>query len=82
MSPSSTACAGATSAAPSKRRFGVNQNVKLPPGYYLQLGGEYESAKRANARLGVVVPVTVAVIFFLLYSMFGSFKWPDLAEPQ
>jgi heavy metal efflux system protein len=33
----------------------VNQKVKLPPGYYLQLGGEYESAKRANARLTVIV---------------------------
>ncbi len=57
----------------------VNQRVKLPPGYYLQWAGEYASAKRANARLAVIVPVTVAVIFFLLYSMFGSFKWAALA---
>lgn len=57
----------------------VNEKVKLPPGYYLEWAGEYASAKRANARLAVIVPVTVAVIFFLLYSMFGSFKWAALA---
>ncbi len=57
----------------------VNRKVKLPPGYTLQWAGEYASAKRANARLAVIVPVTVAVIFFLLYSMFGSFKWASLA---
>ncbi len=57
----------------------VNREVKLPAGYSLQWAGEYASAKRANARLAVIVPVTVAVIFFLLYSMFGSFKWAGLA---
>jgi heavy metal efflux system protein len=57
----------------------VNRRVKLPAGYTLQWAGEYASAKRANARLAVIVPVTVAVIFFLLYSMFGSFKWAALA---
>ncbi len=57
----------------------VNREVKLPTGYDLQWAGEYASAKRANARLALIVPVTVAVIFFLLYSMFGSFKWAALA---
>ena len=57
----------------------VNQKVKLPPGYYLEWAGEYASAKRANARLALIVPITVAVIFFLLYSMFSSFKWAGLA---
>jgi cobalt-zinc-cadmium resistance protein CzcA len=57
----------------------VNARVKLPPGYYLQWAGEYASAKRANARLEIIVPVTVAVIFFILYSMFSSFKWAALA---
>ncbi len=57
----------------------VNRKVKLPPGYTLEWAGEYASAKRANARLAVIVPVTVSVIFFLLYSMFGSFKWASLA---
>ncbi len=57
----------------------VGQKVKLPTGYYLEWAGEYASAKRANARLSLIVPITVAVIFFLLYSMFGSFKWAGLA---
>jgi heavy metal efflux system protein len=57
----------------------VNRTVKLPPGYYLEWAGEYASAKRANARLAVIVPVTVVAIFFLLYTMFGSFKWASLA---
>ncbi len=57
----------------------VNRQVKLPPGYSLEWAGEYASAKRANARLELIVPVTVAVIFFLLYSMFASFKWAALA---
>lgn len=57
----------------------VNANAKLPTGYSLAWAGEYESAKRANKRLSIVVPITVTVIFFLLYSMFGSFKWAGLA---
>jgi heavy metal efflux system protein len=57
----------------------VNAGVKLPPGYTTEWAGEYESAKRANARLSVIVPVTVVAIFFLLYSMFNSFKWAGLA---
>jgi cobalt-zinc-cadmium resistance protein CzcA len=57
----------------------VNREVKLQPGYYLEWAGEYASAKRANARLALIVPITVAVIFFLLYSMFSSFKWAGLA---
>jgi len=57
----------------------VGQKVKLPAGYSLEWAGEYASAKRANARLALIVPMTVAVIFFLLYSMFASFKWAGLA---
>jgi cobalt-zinc-cadmium resistance protein CzcA len=56
----------------------VNQRVKLPPGYTLQWAGEYESAQRANKRLAFIIPITVSVIFFLLYSMFSSFKWAGL----
>jgi cobalt-zinc-cadmium resistance protein CzcA len=56
----------------------VNKKVKLPAGYHLEWAGEYESAQRANKRLELIIPVTVAVIFFLLYSMFSSFKWAAL----
>lgn len=53
----------------------VGRQVKLPEGYHLDWSGEYESQKRANARLAVIVPVTVLLIFLILYSMFKSFKW-------
>jgi cobalt-zinc-cadmium resistance protein CzcA len=57
----------------------VGKQVKLPSGYHLEWAGEYASAKRANARLALIVPATVLGIFFLLYSMFKSFKWASLA---
>ncbi len=56
----------------------VASQVKLPVGYTLSWAGEYESAKRANKRLSVIVPITVLVIFMLLYSAFNSFKWAAL----
>lgn len=57
----------------------VNQQVQLPAGYHLEWAGEYASAKRANRRLAFIVPITIAMIFFLLYTMFNSFKWASLA---
>jgi cobalt-zinc-cadmium resistance protein CzcA len=56
----------------------VEHNVKLPAGYHLEWAGEYESQKRANARMAIVVPVTVLAIFLLLYTMFRSYKWAIL----
>jgi heavy metal efflux system protein len=56
----------------------VNGTVKLPPGYHLEWAGEYESQKRANARMAIVVPITMMVIFLILYTMFRSFKWAAL----
>jgi heavy metal efflux system protein len=56
----------------------ISKKVKLPPGYHLDWSGEYESAKRASARLAVIVPLTVLVIFILLYTMFRSAKWAFL----
>jgi cobalt-zinc-cadmium resistance protein CzcA len=53
----------------------VNAGVKLPPGYHLDWAGEYQSQKRANKRLALVLPITVAMIFIILYSMFKSGKW-------
>jgi heavy metal efflux system protein len=53
----------------------VSEKVKLPPGYRIQWAGEYESEERAGARLLVVVPLTILVIFIILYSMFRSAKW-------
>ena len=53
----------------------VGDKVKLPPGYHIVWAGEYESEKRASARLAVIVPITILVIFIILYSMFRSPKW-------
>jgi len=47
----------------------------MPPGYSVSWSGEYESEKRAEARLAIVVPITVLVIFIILYTMFRSYKW-------
>jgi cobalt-zinc-cadmium resistance protein CzcA len=53
----------------------VNEQVKLPTGYSLDWEGEYESQKRANERLMIVLPITILIIFVILYTMFSSFKW-------
>jgi len=53
----------------------IKEKVKMPPGYTVGWSGEYESEQRAEARLAVVVPLTILVIFIILYTMFRSFKW-------
>src|SRR5580658_8046678 len=53
----------------------VNDQVKLEPGYHIDWAGEYESQKRADERLLIVLPITILVIFVILYTMFKSFKW-------
>lgn len=53
----------------------VDQQVKLPPGYHIDWAGEYESQKRSQRRLLLVLPITILVIFMILYSMFRSHKW-------
>jgi cobalt-zinc-cadmium resistance protein CzcA len=53
----------------------VTAQVKLPAGYKLDWAGEYESQKRSSRRLMIVCPITVLIIFMILYSMFTSVKW-------
>jgi cobalt-zinc-cadmium resistance protein CzcA len=53
----------------------VNAHLRLPRGYHLDWEGEYESAKRAQARLLLIVPLTILMIFLILYTMFRSIKW-------
>jgi cobalt-zinc-cadmium resistance protein CzcA len=53
----------------------VNANIKLPVGYTLDWAGEYESEKRADRRLLLVLPLTILLIYIILYSMFKSVKW-------
>jgi cobalt-zinc-cadmium resistance protein CzcA len=56
----------------------VTAKVQLPRGYRIDWEGEYESEKRAEARLLFIVPLTILLIFIILYSMFRSFKWAIL----
>jgi len=53
----------------------IKDRVRMPPGYHVGWSGEYESEKRAEARLAIIVPLTILVIFIILYTMFRSFKW-------
>jgi len=52
----------------------VARDVKMPEGYYAQWGGQFENLQRASARLTIVVPVALGLIFVLLFSTFGSLK--------
>jgi cobalt-zinc-cadmium resistance protein CzcA len=52
----------------------VAQKVKLPPGYSITWSGEFENQERAMARLAVIVPVSVLLIFLLLFDAFGAFR--------
>jgi cobalt-zinc-cadmium resistance protein CzcA len=54
----------------AQQRFA--QNIKLPPGYDVSWGGQFENLERAQKRLTVILPVTIAIIFVLLFFMFGS----------
>jgi cobalt-zinc-cadmium resistance protein CzcA len=56
----------------------VKEQVKLPVGYHIDWAGEYESQKRSQRRLAIVVPITLLVIFIILYTMFASAKWGAL----
>ena len=52
----------------------VEKNVKLPPGQTVAWSGEFENQERAMKRLAVVVPISLLLIFVLLFDAFGSFK--------
>ena len=56
----------------------VTAQVQLPRGYHIGWEGEYESQKRSAKRLSVVIPITILLIFMILYTMFRSLKWASL----
>ena len=56
----------------------VSKQVPLPAGYKIDWAGEYESQKRSSRRLLIVLPITLMIIFVILYSMFSSLKWAML----
>ncbi len=53
----------------------VHAQVKLPTGYHIDWAGEYESQKRSQKRLMLVLPLTMLVICIVLYTVFDSAKW-------
>jgi cobalt-zinc-cadmium resistance protein CzcA len=53
----------------------VNAAVKLPTGYTIDFAGEYESQKRSQRRLEIVLPITILLISIILYTMFKTVKW-------
>ena len=54
----------------------VAKNVKLPQGYRLEWGGEYKEYTASRAQMRVILPLTVVVIFGLLFVLYGNFKFP------
>ena len=58
----------------AEARAAVEQRVNLPPGYRLEWGGQFENQQRASARLAIVVPIALGLIFLLLYFTFGSVR--------
>jgi cobalt-zinc-cadmium resistance protein CzcA len=62
--------------AEARRR--IQDHVTLPPGYYLTWGGQFENQERAMKRLLVIVPLTIGIIFFLLFVTFNSMKLATL----
>lgn len=53
-------------------RSKLSGELRLPPGYFVEFGGQFENQERATQRLMLVIPVVVGLIFGLLYAMFGS----------
>ena len=58
----------------SEMQDNVARNVKLPEGYTITWSGEFENQERAMARLAIIVPISVGIIFLLLFDAFKSFR--------
>ncbi len=56
----------------------IGSRVRLPDGYYLEWGGQFQNMERAMGHLKIIVPVTIAAIFFLLFLLFGSLRYAAL----
>ena len=52
----------------------VNEKIRIPPGYWLVWGGQFEQMISAAERLQIVIPVALALIFVMLYTVFGNFR--------
>ncbi len=56
----------------------VGDKVKLPEAYYLEWGGQFQNMERAMGHLKIIVPITIAAIFFLLFILFNSLRFASL----
>ena len=56
----------------------LSRKVKLPVGYYVSWGGQFENQQRAMKRLSIVVPLSITLVFFLLFSTFNSARYATL----
>jgi len=56
----------------------MNQDITLPEGFDVVYGGQFENMERAMETLSIIVPVTIAAIFFLLFMLFSSLKMAGL----
>ena len=59
-------------------RATLERELQLPPGYYVTYGGQFENQQRAGARLALVVPVAVALIYVMLFTTFRSLRQAGL----
>ncbi|MCU0805400.1 MAG: efflux RND transporter permease subunit, partial [Burkholderiales bacterium] len=59
-------------------KLAIERDVKMPEGYYLVWGGQFENLERATARLMIIIPITISAIFFLLFVMFNSARYASL----
>jgi heavy metal efflux system protein len=62
----------------SELQTAIDSKIKLPEGYFLEWGGQFQNMERAMGHLKIIVPVTVAAIFFLLFLLFSSLRYASL----
>lgn len=62
----------------SELKTAIDSKIKLPEGYYLEWGGQFQNMERAMGHLKIIVPVTIAAIFFLLFLLFSSLRYASL----
>lgn len=59
-------------------KLAINQQLDLPEGYYIEYGGQFQNMTRALGHLSIIIPVTIAGIFFLLFLLFNSVRYAAL----
>jgi cobalt-zinc-cadmium resistance protein CzcA len=52
----------------------INKEIKLPPGYFISIGGQFENQERAMKKLAIIVPISILIILLLLYINYNSLR--------